>query len=248
MISSCLLGSSSVQVDSAGLKVKPNHKRCVLILREIPESTRLEVFHPHVSMNEWVFILSLVNSSLSSPLIPPLLFSHSLPFNHAFLSSSWIVSWRKGRKGIVMMAPYLLTMDAYEIIYFIVSLEYHIYEIRIGIRPISLRLLWLWFYHYLIFYELISNDLTSFVSIVFWNQDVENLFSGQNCPKFISCEFAGNDSWYVTFESDEDAQRAYRYLREEVRVFNDKPIMVSHVAFGPFLFKALALRVDDPYD
>ncbi|CAG9855931.1 unnamed protein product [Phyllotreta striolata] len=56
-------------------------------------------------------------------------------------------------------------------------------------------------------------------------EDVKNLFSGENCPKFISCEFAHNSSWYVTFESDEDAQRAYRYLREEVREFEGKPIM-----------------------
>lgn len=53
----------------------------------------------------------------------------------------------------------------------------------------------------------------------------QNLFSGENCPRFISCEFAHNSSWYVTFESDEDAQRAYRYLREEVREFQGKPIM-----------------------
>ncbi|KAG5881766.1 hypothetical protein JTB14_005529 [Gonioctena quinquepunctata] len=56
-------------------------------------------------------------------------------------------------------------------------------------------------------------------------EEVKNLFSGENCPRFISCEFAHNSSWYVTFESDEDAQRAYRYLREEVREFQGKPIM-----------------------
>lgn len=49
--------------------------------------------------------------------------------------------------------------------------------------------------------------------------DAQGLFSGENCPKCISCEFAHNNSWYVTFESDEDAQRAYRFLREEVREF-----------------------------
>ncbi|XP_015785079.1 la-related protein 4 isoform X2 [Tetranychus urticae] len=56
-------------------------------------------------------------------------------------------------------------------------------------------------------------------------KDVQNLFSGKECPKFVSCEFAHNNSWYVSFESDEDAQRAYRYLREEVKTFQGKPIM-----------------------
>ncbi|XP_066591346.1 la-related protein 4 isoform X2 [Prorops nasuta] len=56
-------------------------------------------------------------------------------------------------------------------------------------------------------------------------EDVKNLFLGEGCPRFISCEFAHNSSWYVTFESDEDAQKAYRFLREEVREFQGKPIM-----------------------
>nr|CAD7570427.1 unnamed protein product [Timema californicum] len=56
-------------------------------------------------------------------------------------------------------------------------------------------------------------------------EEVKGLFSGEGCPRLISCEFAHNNSWYVTFESDEDAQRAYRFLREEVREFQGKPIM-----------------------
>ncbi|XP_034938802.1 la-related protein Larp4B isoform X3 [Chelonus insularis] len=56
-------------------------------------------------------------------------------------------------------------------------------------------------------------------------EEVKNLFSGEGCPRLISCEFAHNSSWYVTFESDEDAQKAYRFLREEVREFQGKPIM-----------------------
>ncbi|XP_065214449.1 la-related protein 4 isoform X2 [Planococcus citri] len=56
-------------------------------------------------------------------------------------------------------------------------------------------------------------------------EDVKGIFSGENCPKLVSCEFAHNNSWYVTFENDDDAQRAYRYLREEVREFQGKPIM-----------------------
>ena len=54
----------------------------------------------------------------------------------------------------------------------------------------------------------------------------QNLFAGPGCPKITSCEYSLNNSWYVTFDSDEDAQKAYRYLREEVKVLpNGKPIM-----------------------
>lgn len=34
-----------VQVDENGEKVRPNHKRCIIILREIPETTPVEVQH-----------------------------------------------------------------------------------------------------------------------------------------------------------------------------------------------------------
>lgn len=53
----------------------------------------------------------------------------------------------------------------------------------------------------------------------------QNLFDGERCPRIVSCEFVHNDSWYCTFDTDEDAQRAYRYLREEVKNFKGKPIM-----------------------
>ncbi|KAE9530960.1 hypothetical protein AGLY_011422 [Aphis glycines] len=56
-------------------------------------------------------------------------------------------------------------------------------------------------------------------------EDIKGLFAGESCPKMISCEFAHNNSWYITFENDEDAQRAFLYLREEVKEFQGRPIM-----------------------
>ena len=58
---------------------------------------------------------------------------------------------------------------------------------------------------------------------------IQNLFAGPGCPNIVSCENALN-SWYVTFDSDEDAQKAYRYLREEVREFKGQQIMARILA------------------
>ncbi len=41
------LASPMVQVDEKGEKVRPNHKRCIIILREVPETTPIEV-RPHL--------------------------------------------------------------------------------------------------------------------------------------------------------------------------------------------------------
>ena len=38
------------------------------------------------------------------------------------------------------------------------------------------------------------------------------LFSGSSCPKFLSCDFAENDCWYVTFSGEDEAQEVYTVI------------------------------------
>ena len=54
--------------------------------------------------------------------------------------------------------------------------------------------------------------------------EIYGLFSGLANSRIVSVECIMN-FWYLTFDSDDDAQRAYRYLREEVREFKGHPIM-----------------------
>lgn len=38
-------------------------------------------------------------------------------------------------------------------------------------------------------------------------QDITALFASPKCPAYVTCEFADNDCWYVTFDSEEGTQK-----------------------------------------
>ncbi len=50
-------------------------------------------------------------------------------------------------------------------------------------------------------------------------EEVRAILTGAQLPNIVSCEFAHNNVWYVTFESDDDAQRAYHYVRDNVKEY-----------------------------
>jgi la-related protein 4 len=56
-------------------------------------------------------------------------------------------------------------------------------------------------------------------------EQIEKLFQSEKCPQMYNCEFAGNDNWYISFNDEEQAQRALQYLKEEVQTFLDRPIL-----------------------
>ena len=43
-------------------------------------------------------------------------------------------------------------------------------------------------------------------------QDITALFASDKCPNYSSCEFADNDCWYITFDSEEDTQKVWLYI------------------------------------
>ena len=49
-------------------------------------------------------------------------------------------------------------------------------------------------------------------SMMFNLQEVEELFSGEGCPKYMSCEPAHNNYWYIQFESEDCAQKVCMQL------------------------------------
>uniref|UniRef100_A0A9J2PIP8 HTH La-type RNA-binding domain-containing protein n=1 Tax=Ascaris lumbricoides TaxID=6252 RepID=A0A9J2PIP8_ASCLU len=53
-------------------------------------------------------------------------------------------------------------------------------------------------------------------------QEVASMFSGG--PPYISLRYGLNNSWYVTFESEEATQRAFLHLQNLGKTFNNKPI------------------------
>lgn len=101
-----------MQVDEKGEKVRPNQNRCIVILREVPESTPVEV------------------------------------------GGGWAPGGTRG---------------------------------------------WTWSWTW--------SQPVQLVLILCSPQEVEALFMGNHLPKFISCEFAYNDNWFITFESEADAQQ-----------------------------------------
>ncbi|KAK7076916.1 La-related protein 4 [Halocaridina rubra] len=56
-------------------------------------------------------------------------------------------------------------------------------------------------------------------------EEIEAVFKSDECPKVVSLEFVHNSSWYVTFESTEDAKKAFWFLRGTVQTFKGKPIL-----------------------
>ncbi len=61
------------------------------------------------------------------------------------------------------------------------------------------------------------------------------LFSGGNCPDFISCDFAENSCWYVTFASEDDAQKVRQKEKHGIVAVGYSSLSVSAAKFLCFI-------------
>lgn len=53
------------------------------------------------------------------------------------------------------------------------------------------------------------------------------MFDG--CPPYQSLTYGLNNSWYVTFETEEATQKAFLHLQNLGKTFNGKPVYVCWV-------------------
>lgn len=53
------------------------------------------------------------------------------------------------------------------------------------------------------------------------------MMNHSDCPPFVSCEYATGNCWYIEFEAEDQAQEAFRYLRETVKKFKGDDIKVG---------------------
>ncbi len=60
-------------------------------------------------------------------------------------------------------------------------------------------------------------DPLLFMCVCCSHQEVEALFKNDDCPKVISVEFAHNNNWYITFQSDTDAQQVWVCFYLEIK-------------------------------